>query len=164
MSAILRILLNPDGTTTLAEGYSTLDMVQIAAGGSDALRQISDLENAGAIDVDAVASAIQDADGVIDSYLGQRVATPLDVVPHSIQSVSTGWAVRVLRRQRNKGMSSPDDLAADKRDEAWLKLVSEGKASLGIDPPPPKASMVVDKAGLRDTTLAIGRENMKAFI
>jgi phage gp36-like protein len=158
------MLLNLDGTTTLAEGYSTLAMVQTAAGGSDTLRQISDVEETGAIDADVVADAINDADSVIDSYIGQRVSTPLTVVPRSIQSVSAGWAVRVLRRNRNKGMSSPDDLAADKRDEDWLKLVSEGKASLGIDPPPVKATMVVDKAALRDSTLTVSRERMKDFI
>lgn len=164
MPASFRTLLNPDGTTTIADGYCTLEMVQLAAGGSDVLRQISDLENTGSIDVDAVAKAIDEADSVIDSYIGQRVSTPLDFVGRAIQNVSTGWAVRALRRNRNKGMSSPDDMKADERDEKWLKLVSEGKASLGVDPPPLKATMIVDKSAQRDSTLTISRERMKDFI
>lgn len=159
-----RILLGVNGATILADGYCTLDMVQTACGGSDILLQLSDLENTGAIDPVTVDSAIADADAIIDSYLGQRSDVPLAEVPRSVQNISAAWAARILRSNRNKGVVLPEDQKAEERDEKWLALVSKGLVSLGVDPAPPRATFVIDKAGQRPTTLAISSARMKGFI
>jgi phage gp36-like protein len=144
--------------------YCTVNDVQLAAGGSDALIELSDLENAGVIDVVAVNAAIKVADARINTYVGQRSAVPLAIVPDSIATMSCDWAIRVLRRRRWKGVSTQGDLDAEKADVEWLVMVAKGEVQLGIQPTAPKADIVIDKAAPRDTTLSISRERMKDFI
>lgn len=144
--------------------YCTVAKVQAACGGSDILRQLSDLENTGEPDLGVVADAIAEADGVIDSYLSKRFAVPLVQVPDSIASLSAGWAVRVLRRIRNKGTPNPADQDADKRDEAWLSKIGSGEVTPGIDPSPTRSPMVIDKAGQRDTSLQISLRKLDGFV
>jgi phage gp36-like protein len=149
--------------------YSTQADLQTAVGGLENLVQLADLENAypgdgGAGISAAVADAIADADGIIDSYVGHRYAVPLSAPSRTIKTVSTNIAARILRANRYKGQPVQEDTDADKVDREWLVGVSKGLYSLGVEPTPAKASIVNDKAGVRDTALIIGRERMKGFI
>lgn len=144
--------------------YSTQSDVQIAAGGATNLAQLSDLENAAAIDASVVAAAIRTADGVINSYVGHRYAVPLAVVPDTIRDLSAAWAVRVLRKNRYNGAPLTDDQEAEKIDREWLVGVADGTISLGLEPTPEKASMVIDKAAPRDSALETSRDRLRGFI
>ena len=150
-------------------GYCTQDQVRIAVGGLENLVQLADLENAYPGDAGAgmavtVADAIDTADGIIDSYVGHRSAVPLNPVPRVITNLSAGMAVRILRTNRYKGQAIAEDTDADKVDREWLAGVAKGEISLGLEPIPAKASIVIDKAALRDSSLTVGRERMKGFI
>lgn len=123
--------------------------------GVDSLRELSDLDNTGAVDATRVTSAITTAQGMIDSYVGQRMAVPLNPVPDVIATMCAEWAVRVLRRRRYKGQPISEDQEAEKIDRDWLDKVANGTVSLGIEPNPVKASSVIDKAAQRDPSLAI---------
>lgn len=146
-------------------GYASVDDVREAVGGTANLVELSDLENTGAVDTAAVESAIRKADGVIDSYTAKRYGVPL-ATQHatSVRDRSADMAARFLRRRRYKGQPIPDDQVQEEIDRKWLEGIADGMISLGVDPPPPKSSIVVDKAALRDTTLAVSKENMKGFI
>jgi phage gp36-like protein len=145
--------------------YSTSAQVQIAVGGLARLTELTDLENTGATSPIAatVNQAIADADGVINSYLGKRFAVPLATVPDTISMLSARWAARVLRQNKYNGQPLQDDIDREKIDREWLDGVSQGKYSLGIEPVPPKASMVTDAVGPRDPSLLVSRQTMKGF-
>lgn len=146
--------------------YTTLQLVQVAVGGSEALVQLSDQENTGAVNTAVVDQAIATADTVIDSYLSQRWAVPLSApIPPEIQNLSTRWAARVLRSFDFKGQPITDDINAEKIDRDWLKDVRDGKIQLpGLDAIANKAPIVVDKATTRDSSLAISLAKMEGFI
>ncbi len=143
--------------------YSTQAQVETAVGGPVRLAELSDLDNSGVADAGVIAEAIAEADGEIDSYLGQRFFVPLATVPAVIASKSAAWAARVLRRNRANGRPLDDDIAREEIDIKWLLKVADGTISIGIEPGPPKASKVIDKVGLRDSAASVGRERLKGF-
>lgn len=145
--------------------YSTQQQVQVAVGGSAALRELSDQEDTGAIDVGIVATAIAEADALIDSYINQRYDVPLNPVPPPIANLSARHAARVLRRNRFKGQPIAEDLDAEAIDREWLDKIANGRVSLGINPTPTKATSVIDKGSVpRDPTFAISMDRLKGFI
>lgn len=149
--------------------YSTQAMVQTAVGGSANLVELADLEetflsDGGAGVTDAVAQAIDDADSIIDSYIAKQVDVPVTPVPRTIANLSAAMAVRILRTNRYKGQAIKEDLDADIEDRKWLAKIASGELSLGVDPPPTKASTRIDKAGERDSSLIVSKERMKGFI
>jgi phage gp36-like protein len=143
--------------------YSTLAQVQTAVGGPDRLRELSDLSNVNLLDATVVAAAIAEADAEIDSYIGHRFAVPLSVAPPIVALKSAAWAARILRRNRYNGQPLQDDLDREATDREWLRGVADGTISLGIEPSPAGASMVIDRAGLRDPTLDVSRQRTKGF-
>jgi len=149
--------------------YSTQSDVQAAAGGSANLVALADLDgtfpgDAGASVATTTAAAIRTADGVINSYVGHRYAVPLATVPDTIRDLSASWAVRVLRKNRYSGAPLTDDQEQEKIDREWLEGVADGTISLGIEPTPEKASIVIDKAAPRDSSLETSRERLRGFI
>jgi phage gp36-like protein len=149
--------------------YSTQAMVQTAVGGSRNLIELADLEETFAADAGAgmalaVADAIEAADSIIDSYLAKQVAVPVNPVPRTIANLSASMAVRILRSNRYKGQAIKEDLDADIEDRKWLDKIAKGELSLGVDPPPTKASTRIDKAAARDSSLITSSEKLKSFI
>lgn len=143
--------------------YSTQAQVETAVGGPARLVELTDLANLGVVDAQVVADAIAEADGEIDSYIGQRFFVPLAVVPAVISAKSATWAARVLRRNNSNGRPLDEDIAREEIDIKWLLKVAEGAISIGIEPGPPKASKVIDTVGLRDAAATVGRERLKGF-
>lgn len=143
--------------------YSTQSDVQTAIGGSVRLREFSDLENTGSIDAAVVARAIAEADGIINSYIGHRFAVPLAVVPATVSTLSARWASRILRMNRYQGQIDPSAVDQEKLDHKWLEGVAEGLYSLGVEPTPPKASIVIDKAAPRAGTALVSRQRTRGM-
>lgn len=143
--------------------YSTQDQVQVAVGGSAKLAELTDLENGAAIDPAVVNAAIDEADGEIDGYIGHRYAVPLATVPPTVAALSARWAARVLRRNKYNGTELTDDLTREETDRKWLTAVGLGTISLGIEPTPAKASIVIDKASTRDSTKLVSFERLKGM-
>lgn len=84
---------------------------------------------AGAIDAAVVASALADADAVIDSYIVGRYALPLSPVPAVLELRACDIARFLLH-----GLRATQEVR-DRYDDAiaFLKDVSAGKAKLGAD-------------------------------
>jgi phage gp36-like protein len=148
--------------------YSTKANVQTAVGGSANLVELADLENempGSSAGMDStIDDAIRGADGFINSYLRQRFAVPLAVVPDEIRDLSASWASRILRRNRYKGQPIQADLDAEVIDRKWLDGVAKGQIQIGVDPSPNPSDIIVDTVQPRDTSLTISREKMKGFI
>lgn len=143
--------------------YCTQADVEIAVGGPAKLVQLSDQDGSGAVDAGVVANAIAEADAEINSYIGHRYAVPLSPVPDIIKLKSAAWAARVLRRNLYNGQPLADDLEREATDIKWLDRVATGVVSLGIEPTPEKASIVVDKAGARDPSLKVSALRLRGY-
>jgi len=157
--------------------YSTFDDVRIAVGGSRNLVELADLEEtASAMGstpavqltdpnvIDVVTKAITEADGIINGYLKQRYTVPLAAPTDEIKAMSSGWAARVLRRQRYKQQPLTEDQKAEETDRQYLADVAKGIIQLAIAQTPEKADHVIDKAAPRDSTLDVSRQKMRTFI
>lgn len=149
--------------------YCTIADVEDAVGGRASLIELADNEGLHSTDGGAswmalVGRAIQGADGVINSYLRQRFAVPIPTVTAEIRRMSAKMTARDLRAARYKGQPFAEDQTADETDRKWLLLVAEGKIQLGIEPSPEKSSIIIDKAGQRDSTMAISSRKLDGFI
>lgn len=149
--------------------YSTIAMVQTAIGGLVKLAEFSDLENGegvneDGVNEDVVNDAIALADGIINSYVGHRYSVELLSVSDTISRRSAYWAARTLRMNRYQGQPMELFVIQEQADVKWLEGIARGVISLGIEPEPTKASIVIDKAGARDTSLSVSRCRLKDFI
>ncbi len=93
---------------------------------------LTDDEAAGVVDESVVARAIADADATIDSYLQTRYSVPLSPVPDKVRLISVDLAIYNVFSRRSL---DPPEVRKDRKKDAmaWLKMVAEGKISLGSD-------------------------------
>ncbi|BDD88872.1 gp436 family protein [Desulfofustis limnaeus] len=66
------------------------------------IRLSNDQNDASAVDGATIAAAIDQADRVIDGYVGMQRTVPLDPVPGLIRTISANLAVYFLYRRRNQ--------------------------------------------------------------
>lgn len=89
------------------------------------------------IDQAVIDNAIEEADAVIDSYCGVKYSVPFTTPTTRVKSLSATIAVYNLFEKRSALVGMPESIRTSYEDAiAFLKDVSTGKASLGIDPPP----------------------------
>lgn len=147
--------------------YCTQADVQISVGGAIKLAQLSDLDNvlAGAVNVAAVAAAIDEASAEMASYIGHRISvTAIQAsIPRVVVNKAAAWAARILRRNAYNGQPLADDLDREKMDREWLMHVADGTISLGVEPAPKDADVITDKAAPRDSSLNISRAKLRGF-
>lgn len=126
----------------------------VARAGLDLAIQLTDEAATGAIDAERLEAALLDAQGLIDSYLGQRYAVPLAApVPPPIPTLTYDLAFARLWRGE-----LPDGAArAHAQALQALRDLAAGRAVLSLDAPPsPLASATVmfrghDRLFSRDT-------------
>jgi phage gp36-like protein len=142
--------------------YCTQEDVQMAAGGSDRLRALSDFESTGAIDPAVVADAIAEADAAIDEYLHKRhTVVLLPPVPAGIRRVSAAEAVFIMKERR--GMVTETDLVLHDQRAKRLDDIAKGVRTVGTSPLPEKSELIVDKVTPRPSDKAVSRETTKGF-
>jgi phage gp36-like protein len=83
----------------------------------------------GVVDAAAVGVALDDASDLVDSYLDERFALPLNPIPASITAATCAIARHALA---SGGGKSPGDQVTTAREEAiaWLKKLASGEAGL----------------------------------
>lgn len=122
------------------------------------LIQLTDDENAGSVNETRVTAAITAADGEIDSYLSRRYTVPLASTPEVIKKVSVDIAIWNLYSRREK----MEEVRKSRYDSAvkLLMAMSEGKATLGVDPEPSGGEQQI-KASRDETdrTFTIGKKS-----
>ncbi len=146
--------------------YCTQADVEIAVGGPAKLLQLADQAGTGTLDAAAiavVAAAIVESDAELNSYIGHRYAVPLSPVPDIVRMKSANWAARVLRRNLFNGQPLADDIEREGTDIKWLLGVADGTISLGLEPTPEKASIVIDKAAPRDPSLKVSSLRLRGY-
>ncbi len=142
--------------------YATRADVEIAAGGTARLLQISDFDSDGKEDVDLVDRALDDAEALINSYVRKKREVPLPApIPNVIRSMAANLAVYNLKAWRD-AITEADALQQEQR-IAWLENLAAGKVDLGINPAPPASPHNQPSATDRPTAKAVSRENLKGF-
>ena len=98
--------------------------------GEEELIQLTDRAGAGVIDDQVLDRAIADADAEIDGYLGSRYSLPLSVIPASLNRIAADIARYYLYED------AATEHVRQRYEDAvrFLRAISEGKVSLGIDP------------------------------
>lgn len=99
--------------------------------GEAEIRQLTDRRDppAGAIDDTVLTEALEDADGLIDSYLAGRYALPLADVPKILKR----YACDIARFYLWKDNAGEIVRQAYQDAEKFLKDVAAGKAGIGLD-------------------------------
>lgn len=99
------------------------------------LLAVADRDLDGVVDAAVVASAIETASSIIDSYIGTRYALPLATVPATLKAICEDLARHALYTVE------PMKIVIDNRDAAIARLkdIARGIASLDV-PAPPAAS------------------------
>lgn len=99
--------------------------------GEAEIRQLTDRRDplAGAIDDTVLTEALEDADGLIDSFLAGRYTLPLADVPKILKRYACDIARFYLYRDNAGDAVKSAYEAAD----GFLRAVAAGKASLGLD-------------------------------
>lgn len=141
--------------------YTTRAAIESVVGGPAKLVQLADLNNDSAEDAGVVDAAIVEAESLINSYAGKRYAVPFATTTPTIASLATRIAARILRR--NRGMPWPRDAEDAEIDRLWLVDLAKGLVTPGVEPPPEKSSLEVDKAYERDTGRAISRKKFDGY-
>lgn len=96
--------------------------------GSDALIELTDLDNIGEVSTVRLASAIAANDALIDAYVGTRYGTPLSPVPAVIKNASVTLAVTALKQLR--GTLTAEDTVSRREIIGLLNSIGKGTASL----------------------------------
>lgn len=123
--------------------YSTQADLENAAGGAERLAELTDLDGSGTGEVNVVAldAAIADADAWIDTFVGRNRAVPLQApVPRMIARVSAEETLFLLRQRKQMVGDFERERHADNL--SWLEGVAKGALTLGVEPTPPKSSLV----------------------
>lgn len=113
--------------------------------------------------------AVAEGDALIDGFLAQRGYTlPLELPPSSTgKSVLTAWSRAIARYLLHKNRisdESKDPVARDYRDAMkMLKLLAEGKYSLGAGDPEKAASSASTDVRFSGTENVFSRDQLRAF-
>lgn len=131
---VLDLAFRAAGTVT--PGYLSLEAFIQRSGVDEAVR-LTDEAGTGTIDAARLDAALQDAQALVDSYLGARYRVPLTLpAPAPIPTLAFDLAVaRLYRGELPAGVEA-------KRDEAirLLKDLAAGKAAIPVAPPPTTTS------------------------
>ncbi len=100
--------------------------------GTEEILALTDRDGDGTPDSAVVDRAVADAGAEVDSYLEPRYTVPLaDPVPEMVRRVAAD-----ITRYRLYDNAPSDEVRTRYEDAvAWLKRVSEGKASIGVEMP-----------------------------
>lgn len=117
--------------------YCTTDDIQSAVE-EQKLAQWTDDEAGTEVDEDRVTEAIEDADGLVDSYCSARYEVPFSPVPKVIRRASIAIAVKYLASRRSFTLNEDQQRAYDET-VSWLRDVSRGLANITDADKPPAA-------------------------
>jgi len=97
--------------------------------GEDELLQIAPNMAGDAIDAAVVTTALEDADALIDSYIGTRVTVPVSPVPDVLVRIAADLARASLHDDH-----APEEVGARRKSAIqWLRDAAAGKAAISSD-------------------------------
>ena len=126
----------------------------------DALIELTDDNNIGAVDASNMNQCIDEAEGEVDGYLAKQYSVPLSTVPPVVKAMCLDMVVYRLYGRRP---GTVPDYVRQRYEDAvsFFKRVADNKVSLGIDTEPPEspneggpeASKTTDDRTFTDDTL-----------
>lgn len=105
----------------------------------DDVVKFADFDGDGIADADVVGRALDDASGLIDSYLQKQFVVPIPApIPDSIVSacITLAWC-NLLRGRRSLDEDSRKDCEAVRE---WLQKVADGDIEIGLVPKPTESA------------------------
>jgi phage gp36-like protein len=124
--------------------------------------QLTDDSGSGAADADIVADAIAKADAIIDGYCAVKYSVPLSPVPAVIKGLSVDIAIKNLYARKVEEMPAARKDAYDNA-ISFLKDVSRGLVSLGVDPEPEASSQGSPETNKTASDRIFTRESLRGF-
>lgn len=116
--------------------YATVTDLILRLGEQTVIELTNPKRRTDSINTPVADAAIADATGIIDSYIGQRVSLPLDIVPTLVKTLAIDLAVYYLKvKLGNTGKS--DNATSKLYDDAikHLERFAKGETSLGLHIP-----------------------------
>lgn len=141
--------------------YFTPQELEIAAGGSQRLTELSDIEGSGSRNDTAITRAQTAAENWIHSYAQKRYAVPFNPVTDTIKQLALEETV--YRLMTANGMVPDWDQAQHEERHKWLQDLSRGLVSPGVEPDAPNSTAVTPAVVERDRDEDISRESLKGF-
>lgn len=128
--------------------------------GLDELIQLTDRNNANALDSTVISRALADADAQINGYLAARYTLPLETVPGILEKCACDIARYQLFENR------VTDIVRERFENTikFLQDVASGKASLGVDNNNEQPKVTGGKAQLSSTPPVFRRDASQGFI
>ena len=124
---------------------------------------LTDDDDLGVVDTARVTRAITDADAEIDGHCGKHAKVPLDPVPPLVRKFSVAIAIYNLFQRRH---GAPEDRERDYKDAVrFLERVADGRATLGVQPPPdpPGEDDVSDSPLVNTRPQIFGTDTMEKY-
>jgi phage gp36-like protein len=143
--------------------YCTDRDVQLACGGSKRLIELTDLEETGALNAEALEAARQAAEAWINSKIGPRYAVAL-VFPYPAIVVQYAAQETKYQLMVRRGMVTTDEKDAHQIRDDFFTQVRDGKASLGEEPYRRKSSAVKATVVDRSASEDISRDSLKGTV
>ncbi len=140
--------------------YCTRAQLEVACGGAAALLQLSDQDGNGVEDPTVVDQAMNDAAGFIDSYASRRFSVPM-ATSTTLAAINARLARYYLREARR--MLTESDVSSYEADIKWLVGLGNGEVLPGVEPLPPKSSIMRDAATARPASKDVSRTKLKGF-
>ena len=113
--------------------------------GPEALTIAADRDGDGAEDAGVADKALADASELMDSYIGAKYDLPLPTAPDVLKPVCVDIAL--YRMSQGAGALTEEIAERHKQAVAWLRDLSRGLVSLGLDDSPPSAGGGVQTSG-----------------
>lgn len=113
--------------------YAAVTDLELRLGTQTVIELTNPKRRADSINTPVADAAIADATGIIDSYIGQRVSLPLDIVPALVKTLAIDLAVYYLKvKLGNTG--NTDNATTKLYDDAikHLERFAKGDTSLGL--------------------------------
>lgn len=123
--------------------YSTRAALEQRLGTARVAQLATDAPSDSAAVIDArVLEACQDADALVDGYIGSKYKLPLASAPRIIVKTAVDLAVYNLH-QRRPNITIPEDVAeAQKNAVKLLDAIARGIVTLGVQPAPDPSPLI----------------------
>jgi phage gp36-like protein len=142
--------------------YTSQSDIEIAAGGTVRLLELTDLDNDGTVSQAALLQAQTAAEEWIHSYAQKRFGVPFPApIPSLIKQHAAQETVYRLMQLRQM----VPDWAKEQHDERhmWLQDLAKGLVTPGVEPTPLKSTEVVPQILDRDDDDASARNSLRGF-
>lgn len=126
------------------------------------LVQLTDDKKLGVVDQTIVAAIQLTANGIVDGYCGVKYSVPFATVPPLVPALEADIAAYLLYKRKVDEIPESKKQAYDDA-IAFLKDVSRGTASLGVDPAPAAPTSGAPESNKTTSDRIFTRDKLKGF-